>query len=248
MSDAALNPASEWDAADRKWKNLYYIGAIAALLQLASILASLAVRVMLGPKPDTALECFTIHQTNPFASVLRGDFLLLFLLGSYLGTFPALYVSLRRLSPVYTALATLFTFIAVTICFASESTFSMLYLGNQYATASTEAQRLQFLSAGEAVIASDMWHSSGAYVSGILLQGSGVIISIIMLRSRDFNKVTAISGLLGNALDLLQHLLNPFSPSISASIMPLMGVFYFIWFPMLSRDLFRLARRSSFKS
>ena len=54
--------------------------------------------------------------------VLRGDFLLLVLIGMYLGTFPALYITLRELSPVYVALATLFTFITVTLAFAGEST------------------------------------------------------------------------------------------------------------------------------
>jgi hypothetical protein len=152
---------------------------------------------------------------------------------------------LRRVSPVATLFATLFTLIAVTICFASESTFSLLHLGGQYAAAVSEAQRAQLLAAGEAVIASDFWNSSGAYMSGILLQGGGVIISLVMLRSRDFSKVTAIAGLLGNALDLIQHLLHPFTPSLSATIQMLMGPFYLLWFPLLARDLFRLGQNSA---
>jgi hypothetical protein len=68
--------------------------------------------------------------------------------------------------------ATLFTVIAVTISFGSESTFAMLHLGDQYAAA-TEAQRAQRLAAGEAVIAVGWWTSSGAYMSGILFQGAG---------------------------------------------------------------------------
>jgi hypothetical protein len=75
------------------------------------------------------------------------------------------------------------------------------------------------------------------------MQGGGVIISLVMLRSRDFSKVTALAGLLGNALDLTQHLLHPFAPSISAPIMLLMGPFYLVWFPMLARDLWRLAHK-----
>lgn len=60
-----------------------------------------------------------------------GDFLTLILIGLYLGTFPALYMALGRVSPVYTALAALFTFIAVTIAFGGESMFSFLRLGDQ---------------------------------------------------------------------------------------------------------------------
>jgi hypothetical protein len=64
-----------------------------------------------------------------------------------------------------------------------------------------------------------------------------------MLKSKDFSKVTAVAGLLGNALDLTQHLLHPFAPSISAPIQMAMGPFYLVWFPMLARDLFRLGRK-----
>jgi hypothetical protein len=148
-------------------------------------------------------------------------------------------------SPVYTALATLCTLIVVTLAFAGESTFSMLHLGDQYAAATTESERALLLAAGEAVIASDMWHTTGAYMSGILLQGAGVIISLIMLRSQDFSKVTAWAGLLGNGLDLIQHILHPFAPSISSVVIALMGPFYMAWFPMLGRDLLRLGRHRS---
>jgi hypothetical protein len=61
-----------------------------------------------------------------------------------------------------------------------------------------------------------------------------------MLRSKEFSKVTALAGLLGNAFDLIQHILHPFAPSLSATIQMVMGPFYLVWFPMLARDLFRL--------
>jgi hypothetical protein len=132
----------------------------------------------------------------------------------------------------------------VTVCIASESSFALMHLGDQYAAATSDAVRAQLLAAGQAVLASDMWNSSGAYVSGILMQGGGVIISLAMLRSRDFSRVTAIAGLLGNALDLTQHMLHPFAPSISAPIQMAMGPFYLAWFIFLARDLFRLAKNN----
>ncbi len=87
-----------------------------------------------------------------------------------------------------------------------------------------------------------MWNGSAAYMGGIPLQGSGVVISITMLRSEDFSKVTAWAGLLGNGFDLVQHILHPFAPSVAGPIQMVMGVFYVGWYPMLARDLFRLAR------
>lgn len=226
-------------------KSLYIIGGVAAILQLITILTYSVLIAVLGPKPTSAEEYFAIYQASPLEAVLRGDFLLLILIGLYLGIFPALYIALRRLSPVYTALATLFTIITVTLTFANESTFSLLHLGKQYVAVSNDALRIQLQAAGEAVIASDMWNSSGAYMGGILLQGSGVMISVIMLRSKDFSKITAYAGLLGNGFDLIQHIIHPFTPSISAFIMMFMGLFYFVWFPMLGRDFLRLSKEQS---
>jgi hypothetical protein len=225
-------------------RSLYTIGGIAAILQLVSILTYSVVIGVLGPKPASAAEYFDRYQRSPAEAFWRGDFLLMILIGLYLGTFPALYAALRDLSPVYTALATIFTLIAVTGSFATESSFSLLYLGDKFVAASA-AQRMQLLAAGEAVIAADMWNTSAGYMGGILLQGSGVLISAIMLRSRDFSKVTAYTGLLGNGFDLIQHVLHPFAPSISGFITTFMGMFYFVWFPMLGWDLFRLAKRRS---
>ncbi len=223
-------------------KNLYRIGGISALVQLAAILASIVIAVTLGTRPASAAEFFAIQQANPLAALLRGDFVMMFfLLGAYLGTFPALWWNLRHIYPLAATFAALFTAIAVILSFAGESTFALLHLGDLYAAASSESARAQLLAAGEAVLAAGWWHGTGSYMTGILLQGGGVVISLVMLRSRDFSKVTALSGLLGNALDLVQHLLHPFAPSIAAPIQMFMGIFYFVWFPMLARDLFKLA-------
>ena len=224
------------------YKNLFYIGGTAAFLQLFTIFAYAVLIAVLGPKPTTAEEYFAIYESSPLELVLRGDFLLMILIGLYLFTFTALYLALQRVSPVYTTFAVLFTFIVVITTIATESTFSMLKLGEQFTNAASEAQRAQFMAAAEAVIASDMWNSTAAYMGGILLQGSGVMISVIMLRSKDFSKVTAWSGILANALDLVQHVLHPFFPAFSGPIMSAMGLFYFVWFPMLGRDLIRLGR------
>jgi hypothetical protein len=238
------NPSSNHNVlnTNNNYKVLYTLGGIAAFLQLAAILAYGIITAILGPKPATAEEYFLVQQSSKLAAALRGDFLLLILIGLYLFTFSALYVALRRVSPIFSALATLFTFIVVTTTFATESTFSLLNLGDKFAVAVSEVERAQFLAAGEAVIASDMWNSSGAYMGGILLQGSGVMISVIMLRSKDFSKVTAYSGIVANSLDLIQHILHPFFPPFSGVITSAMGLFYLVWFPMLGRDLLRLGR------
>ncbi len=227
------------------WRSLYQVGGIAALLQLISILIGLVITFVVGTTPATPQEYFNIYATSKLNGILRSDFFNLFLVAMYLGTFPALFIALRRVNATYSLLATLFTLIAVTTCFATHAGFSMLYLSEQYAAATNEAQRLQLLAAGQAVLAGDMWHSSGAYMSGMLLQGGGVIISLAMRGSKNFSRVTVYSGLLGNTFDLFQHLLHPFFPAVSAMVIMFMGPFYLVWFPMLAHDLLHLSRKIS---
>jgi ribose/xylose/arabinose/galactoside ABC-type transport system permease subunit len=109
-------------------KRLYRIGGIAALIQLAAILASIVIAVGLGPRPTSAAEFFAIQQSNPLAALLRGDVVLMvFLLGAYVGTFPALWWNLRHVNPIAATFATLFTLIVVTLSFSGEATFALLH-------------------------------------------------------------------------------------------------------------------------
>ncbi len=225
---------------EANWHTLFMVGGVAALLQLIIVIAYIPIAT-LGAKPVTAQEYFQAFQAGWLSGLLRGDILSTLMIILYLGTLPAMYVALRKHDPSLTVLAGLATLVAVIVCISSDSGLSLLYLSNQYSTAPDAARQAQLLAAGEAAIATDMWHSTGSFITGIFLQGSGVIFSILMLRNKHFSKVTAISGLTANALDLTQHLFHLALPSISATILMVAGPFYLIWFPMLARDFFRLA-------
>lgn len=197
-------------------------------MQLAVVVIYFIVIAVLGGKPDSVEEYLTVLQANQLVGVLRGDIFNLLIVTLYLGLFPGIYLALRRVNSIGAVDSSLLILIAIVLCFASNSDFSMLHLSEQYTLSVTESQRSQIIAAGEAITAADMWNSTNAFVSGLFLQGAGVWISIIMLRSKDLNKVTAIAGLLGNGLDLLQHLLHPLLPMQSEVILRFAGPFYLI--------------------
>jgi hypothetical protein len=242
MSQFERNQLMSVEIEKADWNNMYTIGGLAAWMQLGLTLFIIVISFFGALNTGEPNEFLTILYKDRVVSGLLDDFASLAVVALYLGTFPALYVALRQVNPTYTALATLFTLVGVTVVFATHSGLSMFYLSEQYEAAATEAQRAQILAIGQAVLASDMWNSSGGYMSGILLQGAGVIVSLVMLRSKDFSKVTSFAGLLGNAFDLAQHLLHPFAPSISGVLLGVAGPFYLVWFVMLGRDFFRLRR------
>ncbi len=225
-------------------KTLYRVGAIASILQLVTIFSYALIVAILGMRVTSAEAFFLIQESSYWASLFRVDFLLMILVGLYLGNFPALVVSLWRVNPITTMFAGLFTLAAVTVSFAGEATFGLLHLGESYVAASSDLERSQLVAAGDALLAGGWWNSTGSYVTGILLQGGGVMISIVMLSSSSFSKITAWAGLIGNGFDLLQHLISPFAPGISEYLSFAM-ILYLIWYPMMARDLFRLAKNQT---
>ncbi|MCP4540339.1 MAG: hypothetical protein GY832_24640 [Chloroflexi bacterium] len=237
-----MSQSKQIQTTDAGWKGICKIGGVAALAQLACLLGMFIIIPIFGGKPNTAEEYFTMLQDNRLVGLLRLDLLTVILLFFFAVMFFGIYAALRQKSGAYAAFATVLVFVGVTLCLATDSSFSMLHLSDQYAAATTDVQRSQLLAAGEAMIASEMWHSTAGYVAGILLQGTGVFISIIMLQSKMFSKGAVYAGILANGFDLIQHIIHPFAPSISATILMIAGPFYLIWYPLLGRDLFRLGK------
>jgi hypothetical protein len=99
----------------------------------------------------------------------------------------------------------------------------MIPLSEKYAVATTEAARSQILAAGEAVLATDIWHGTGVIIGGILVQAGAVLISAVMLRSNVFSRMTAYVGILTHGLDLAHVLLGLFLPAAGFVLIALAG-------------------------
>ena len=224
------------------WKGLCKIGGVAALILVVYSIVTMVVLIVLGGQPSTAEQTFTVIQDNRLVGLLRLDLLTVIVMPLYYLLYTGIYVALRRTNGAYAVLATALAFTGVTLFLATPSVFSMVYLSDQYAVASTEAQKALFLAAGEATIASDMWHGTGAIVGGILLQSAGVLISIVMLQSKVFSRVTAYVGILTHGLDLAHILIGLFVPAVGVILMAVAGPLYLLWFPLVGRRLYQFGR------
>jgi hypothetical protein len=116
----------------------------------------------------------------------------------------------------------------------------MLSLSEKYAAATTEPVRVHFLAVGEAVLATDIWHGTGAIIGGLLLQSGAVLISVVMLRSNVFTRTVAYVGIVTHGLDLAHCLAGPLVPSASFVLMAISGPLCLIWFPLVGRRLLQL--------
>jgi len=221
-------------------KTMHWIGGTACFILLGYSLATLLIMSLIGGPPDTIEETYSILHDNRITGLLRLDILTVFVMPLYYLLFYSLYIALRDSDYPISTISMILAFAGVTLFLATPSVFSYLHLSDRFVTATSDDQRNQLLAAGEAMIASDMWHGTGAKIGGLLLQTGALLISIVMLRTNVFNRATAITGIATHGLDLTHIIIGFFSPTFGNIIMFIAGPLYLIWFPMVGLRLYKL--------
>lgn len=229
------------ESAGHGWSALCRIGGIVAWIFLAYSLATMVQLIVLGGPPASAIEAFALLQKNKTVGLLRLDLPTMFAMPLYYFLFLGLYAALRRADAALALLASSLAFAGVTLVLATPTALSLLTLSEKHAAATTEAARVQLEAAGEAILASDLWHGTGAVVGGILLQAGGVVICAVMLRSRVFGKAIAYLGIVTYGLDLAHIALRFLLPFAGFVLMALAGPLYLVWFFLVARRLSQIA-------
>ena len=236
------SPALCQDRAEKLVPGLYRIGGVAAFGLIAYCLATILQMTLLGGQPATAAEAFALLDANRIVGLLRLDLLAVLALPLYYPLFLALSTALWRVDGVKAVLSGLFVFAGVTLVLATPMALSMVPLSSKYAAATTEAARSRFLAAGEAILATDMWHGTGALLGGLLVQTGAVLICIAMLRGSVFSELTGWLGLVMHGLDLVHVVFSPFLPAAGAILLAIAGPLYPVWFFLVGRRLLQMAR------
>jgi hypothetical protein len=227
---------------DPGWKSLCRVGGVAALIFLVYSLVTMILLLAIGGQPQTAAEGFKMLHDNRVVGLLRLDALTTLAMPLYYLLFLGLYAALRKTDGAYTLLAAALAFAGVTLFLATPAAFSLLALSDRFAVATTDAEKAQLLAAGEAILASDMWHGSGAMMGSLLLQTGTLLVSVVMLWGKTFGKLTAYVGIATHGLDLAHGLVGFLFPTGGVILMAIAGPLYLVWFPLLARDFFRLGR------
>jgi len=216
------------------WKPLYRVGGAAALIVVLLYVIQIIVLVV-SPPPGTAIDFFTLFHKNALLGLLDLDLLSIADYALFVPLFLALYIALRRVSPSFMAIATALGLVGIATYFASNTAFEMLSLSNQYAAATTDAQRSLFVASGQSMLA--IYQGTAFDVSYVLLAIASLIISVVMLRSNTFGKVTAYVGIVANVLAV-----GFFVPAIGVFLSLVSVVGLLIWYVLIARRLFMLAQ------
>ena len=220
---------------DAAWKSLYRVAGVAALITVLLIPVQ-AIVFIAWPPPSTVIDHFTLFQSNKLLGLLSLDLLYLVDNALLIPIFLALYVALRRHGESLMAIGTTLGLMGIVALFASNTAFSMLPLSDQYAAATSEAQKAMLLAAGQAMLAT---YTGTAYqVSYVLGSIAGIVVSAVMLRSSIFSKATGYMGVLAFVLGLGLYV-----PTIGAYIALISVIpFLAIWYILIARRLFQLER------
>jgi len=218
------------------WARFCRAGGIAAFIFLGYSVATMLQIGVLGGPPSTAADAFQILQQNKVVGLLRLDFATVLVLPFYYLLFFGLFAALKDTDWTQAAIATALVFLGLTLVLAMPTALPLMALSDKYAAAASEAMKAQYLAAGEAVLAGDIWHGTGAYLGGTFVQIGAVWISAVMLRGV-FSKLTAWVGIAIHGLDLLHIVFTPFLPKLAGLLMIAAGLGYPVWLWLVGRRL-----------
>jgi hypothetical protein len=252
---------NRFEMVDLSWKTLYRLGGLAALLAGVIFRRNIGAEVALFggiSSPATIPDWFTLLRNQPLVGMALLEFfdnINYALLGLM---FLALCVALWRTDKVNALLGAACGLGGIVVNFASDITFSMLSLSQQYAAATSEAQRASIAAAGQAVLAlndqAEIFRGTGPYLSLLLLAIAGLVFSFAMLRSsmhssirssmqsNIFSRWIAFFGILAGACDLAYCVTFAFAPALIAYLLAAGGLFWIIWHIWIAVRLLQLSR------
>lgn len=179
------------------WKPLYKAAGFASIIMLFIMVAQIIIYI-LWPPPETAIDFFYLFQSNWLLGLLSLDLLYILNNTILIVIYLALYFSLRRINEAVMLIGLVLGLVGISAYFASNMSFEMLSLSNQYATISSEYYRTALLGAGAALLA--VYKGTAFNVYYVLNAITLLIFAFVMLRSDIFSKATAIIGIISGVL------------------------------------------------
>lgn len=225
------------EIADPRWKDLYMIGGVSCIIFILLIIVAVIAYFIWPYTPGlTSVEnIFTTLNHNRIGGLISLDF---FMIVGEVIMIPielALYVALKRVNESYALIALVLALLSIALCFQARPIAEVVYVSDQYASATTDLARSQYLSAGEALLAN--FNGTGWILFTIFGGVSGIIYSLLMLRSRIFSKITAYTGVILSVAGV-----GVFIPVIGIALSLLATIGGVLWFALIGRDLMRVVR------
>ncbi|MBN1890787.1 MAG: DUF4386 family protein [Thermoflexales bacterium] len=230
------------ETVDSTYQNLYKIGGVAALIAAALVLGDVVV-LAIYPQPNTISDWFMLFPSNSIVGLVDFWGLEVPMYLMFIMMFLALYMVLRKINQSLMVIALTFALLGIGVFLATNNPYSMLSLSNQYATATTDAERSMILAAGQALLSNTNQRAVGGFNMGLfLVSAAGLMVSSVMLQSTYFSRSTAFVGILAHGLSLADYLRQALTSSAIVALLVILpnALFLVIWYVLVGRRLYQL--------
>ena len=231
-----------------KWQGIYKFGGVAAIGAVIVGIVESAIQFLpaAAVPAETVLDIFALFQVNPFMGLRNLGLLNIFLNLLAILTYLALYAAHKKTDQrAFATLALIISYLGIGVFFATNRTFPMLALSQEYAVATSDAQRMGLEAAGQSMISVGASHSPGTFLGFALSELAGILISMVMLRSKIFGKLTAFAGMFCFGILLVVEYFTSFRSGLNDTMLLLYmvgGLLSMAWYIMIARTLFKLGR------
>jgi hypothetical protein len=227
---------------------LYRVAGVAAFITVLVMVLEMVITLLpagsIGEVGVMTVESwFALFHESWFMGLRNLGLMNLFSLFFTIPVFTALYWIHRKGHGAFAALAAILYFIGIAIYLAGNTAFSMLALSHGYQAAAIEAERTMILAAGRAMLARGESHTAGTFLGFFFMEGAGIVISGVMLRSRIFGRVAGWAGIVGYLFLLLYDIFSSFVPALSQGAMLLVligGPLSMLWSVLIGIKLLRI--------
>lgn len=243
------NQVFQTDTKELNRNTLYKLGGAAALLIVLTALLEIILTFLPGgyASADTVSDWFTLFQNNWFLGLRNLGLLNIVMTMLGIPMFFALYTVHQKVEQPFATLALIISLLGVAVFYATNRALPMLGLSHHYAVATTDAQRALFSAAGQAMLSVGESHTPGTFIGFFLSEVAGILMSIVMLRSKIFNTPNAYCGILGFGLLLVFEVCSSFVPAFSDVVLLFAmggGLSSMAWYILIAQRLFQLGRAS----
>lgn len=148
---------------DPGWKGFLRVGGYASLLTLVLAIVELLITFLPGGNVaglDTIVDWFNFFESNPFMGLRTLGLVNFGLIGLGIPVMIALFGVLHKFSRGWVLMAIVLSFIGAGVFFSTNRAFPMLVLSNEYAAATSDAQRAMLEAAGTVMVSVGIGHRS----------------------------------------------------------------------------------------
>jgi hypothetical protein len=234
---APSSPGVGTTGPDPSWRALYRVGGISALLATLLYIVATVVDFSVPAAPTSGgaatLEYIAQHRSVYILEQvlwLAPSILLMVL-------FLALYVALKDLNKSYAAIGAVLGIASWALTLVYPATGggapALVYLSDQYVSATSDAQRAALVAAAETCIAQNTIPTAVG-----ILEPIGILIFTLIMLKGVFHRSVAYLGIVTGALGIFSEALRP----VLGLGYIVYGLLLFVWFIAIGWELYRLGR------